>query len=226
MYLRCMYLLLLATLCGCNTKIVPIQMARVVQVARYTQNYKFENDEQARNILIKVVGPKNWKIIEDHYVFGDVVQDMMEGRFVIEGRIIFTLSLDPQNHDKFYIDGFGKYHLHRKTTNETILSADFDIVSAKAFSLSDVRDNGYLELEVTKNYTRYFAPEQGNFYHQSPLRFRLFIKQIKENVYMVDYNRKHDVFVAEELLGELEFKPPYRHMVIDLRSLQYLKDDY
>jgi len=201
-------------------------MARVVQVARYTQNYKFQNDEQARNILMKVVGPKNWKIIEDHYVFGDVVQDMMEGRFVIEGRIIFTLSLDPQNHDNFYIDGFGKYHLHRKTTNETILAADFDIVSAEAFSLSDVKKNGFIELEVVKNYTRYFAPEQGNFFHQSPLRFRLFVKEIKNDVYMVDYKQKHNVFVEGELLGELNFKPPYKHMVIDMRSLQYLKNDY
>ncbi|WP_372368046.1 hypothetical protein [Candidatus Uabimicrobium sp. HlEnr_7] len=216
----------LTILFGCSTKIVPIQMARIVQVARYTQNYKFDNDEQARNILMKVVGPKNWKIIEDHYVFGDVVQDMMEGRFVIEGRIIFTLSLDPQNHDRFYIDGFGKYHLHRKTTNETILAADFDIVSPEAFSLSDVKTKGYIELDVVKNYTRYFAPEQGNYFHASPLRFRLFIKQIKDDVYMVDYKRKHDVFTDGELLGELEFKPPYKHMVIDMRSLGYLKNDY
>lgn len=201
-------------------------MARITQIENYVQTYKFNNAAQAKSVLQKTVGEKNWKIIEEHYVFGDVVQDMLDGMIVVEGSLIFDMSLDPKNNDHFYIKGFGQYHVHRKTTNDIIMSADYRIINQEPFSLSKLKEDPFLEIEVKRYYTRYFASGEPHFWHEVPLRFRLKIKTLEEGVHMLDYEQKHKVIIEEEEVGEIQFLPPYEHQIIDLRSLDRLRNDY
>ena len=215
---------LLSAVPGC--RMVPVQMARVTQIETYEQWYEFSNETYAGEVFEKIIGTKNWQTLIDHQLHKGIVQDVLRKKVLVRGNLVFTLSLAPRDHDRFFVEGVGRYQVIRTTTNEILFSADYHILD-NIHSINDLRKNKILVIETRQRLTKHFAPARPDYYHDFVLKFRLYMRKITKNVYALDYDRKHDFLIDNDVVGYLHFfKPKHANKLIDLRGLDLLYDDY
>lgn len=209
---------------GC--RVVPVQMARVTQIDSYEQTYRIHNEIEADTVFRKVLGEKNWSIFIAYC--GDIIEILKELKnqeIVVQGTIISSMSLNPTNQNLFFIEGFGKYYVIRKTTNEILFSATYTIEN-NIYSISSIKKDKKLELTIKQKLVRHFYSDKPSYYHDVPLKFRVYLKKIKENVYSFAYEKKHEFLVDGKVVGTLFFKKGKGEKFFDFRGRNFLYNDY
>ena len=220
-----LFFLALSLLPAC--RVVPIQMARVVQIDTYEHWYEIKDETHADKVFREILGKKNW----DAFILYcgdiiDVLKDLREKKIVVQGSVIITMSLVPEDHDKFFIEGLGRYYVVRKSTNEIMFSATY-YITENIHSIKSLERNGKIEIEMKQHLIRHFAPEKPNYFHDAPLKFRMYIKAVKDQVFSFDYSRNHELVVNGEIVGYLKFKEPKSgSKLLDMRGLNLIRNDY
>lgn len=244
----------LSTLTACGSlKLVPIQMARVGQVEVYEQTFDFKKgpDEPAFSApwerdrwlnqridteLSVLVGPKNWQTLKDLYGLGTMREELVNGDLTIHGYLNVVISLDPNDVERFYIDGSGRFSLVRERTGEILLSGDFYTLSNQ-FTLEQL-NRGHIDIDIQQVITR--IPGHHTYLQKSKVRYRIQIDTQRQahQVYRIDYGKRHGVYLlpddpvmarTDELqrIGFLRFSAAHGEAkLLDLRGRGYLRDDY
>jgi hypothetical protein len=238
---------------GCaGTRVIPIQVARIHQTESYVQTYSLRDlkatpatdvaDEiQAQNRRIddvfgRLLGTPNWQVIKDLYGLGVVRDELLAKKIITRGLIDFTIYLDPFDHQRFFIEGAGRYFLVREKTGEILLSGDFSI-PAKPHAISEL-DQGYLVFDVEQIVTR--IPGQVTYLHGAPLKYKIYIDNSmrKTRVYAIDYSNRNrnEVYLPEDsdepisdsnLIGYMKMNAPgSASKLIDLRGIEFIRADY
>ena len=84
-----------------------------------------------------------------------------------------------------------------------------------------------MDIAIKQYVTRHFAVDKPNYFHQAPVKFRLYTKVIKPNVLSIDYDKKHELLINDEVAGYLRFdKPVLNNKLIDLRGMKLIRNDY
>ena len=245
-------LLSVLTACG-SLKLVPIQMARVGQVEVYEQTFDFAKhpgepafdapwkrdrwlNQRIDTDLSILVGPKNWQTLKDLYGLGTMREELVNGDLVIRGYINMVLSLDPNDVDRFYIDGNGRFSLVRERTGEILLSGDFYTLNNR-YTLEQL-ERGHIDVDIQQVITR--IPGQHTYLQKSKVRYRIQIDPESQahQVYRIDYTKRHGVYLLDDdpvlartkelrRIGFLRFSDAHgAAKLLDLRGRGYLRNDY
>ncbi len=213
---------------GCIPRLIPIQTARVTQMEFYSQYYNFKDAAHAKSVFVKMMGEKNWRVLEEYYVHGDILQDLLENNIAVQGALTLTMSLVPTDHDQLFLEGIGRYFVVRKRTNEIILSGDYYIKNNRQ-SIADLK-KGFIPLRIKQYLIRHFAPGETNYYHDVAIDFRIHMNtdMADEMIYSIDYESEHEVILDGEVIGYLKFDDttPREDKLIDLRGRKLVKNDY
>ena len=241
---------------GCSlTRIVPIQIVRISQNESYTQKFTFIRNitlntdsspdsaytleqlqiKEMDRIFFKLLGQRNWQNLKDLYGLGKLRDELILGEIYIKGLLHLTLYVDPVEHNKFLIEGMGRYFLIRKETKAILLSGNFHIPLEK--HLLEELDQGSVLLSVKLFITR--VPEQVTFLNEANLKYKVFMdtRMKNDHVYSVDYSKEHDVFLVEDqnqqiptekdLIAKIKIENLHQQAkLIDLRGIQFLRNDY
>lgn len=244
-----------AVLGGCSAvQIVPVQMSRVPIIETYQQRFHFSEakglsadayplDRQRRiNAQInshfrRLVGPKNWETLKEHYGLGPLRDELLEGKLHIKGHVSATISLHPQNYDQFVFGGIGRFFLMRESPSggELLMSGDF-VLEPQTHWISEL-ERGWVDAPVSLFISR--IPGEITRKHNANVQYRIFIDNAaaEHQVYSIDYDRRHEVYLLGRnrntidedtaLIGHLTFdRSDDGSQVIDLRGMQFLRRDY
>ena len=241
-------LLVLHTLItGCSIhKIVPLQIARVSQTDTYVQTFevnpspelraKFTNSRDAEiaeldNMLIVLLGKKNWQILKDSYGSSYIVDAFLKKKVKVKGQLNTTIYLEPVQHNKVLIEGFGRFFVLLE--NESILLSGDTHVIPKFYPLVDFA-NGDLQLESRFYVTR--IPKHISNYHEASIMSHIKInnKFKDDDVYALNYAAKHEMFLKlkpktnkETLrkIGYLKFDPTFASSkLVDFSGMTFVKE--
>ena len=220
-------LLFFTTLLLTSCRLVPIQIARVMQIESYEQTYDLENVEETAKLLEKLVGEKNWGILIDYLGSNEYLQELQQRQIVVKGNLIMSITLNPSNHETFFAEGFGRYYVIRKTTKELLFSADFHILENQ-HTLNEFTTKGFIATDIQQYMIRHF-PTAGekNYFHEKPFRMNIAVTSSMDGVYSIDYEKPHELVIDGQVAGHLHFSKSFSgKKLIDLRSRGYVKNDY
>ena len=219
--------LFLITLFLWGCRVVPIQVARVTQIETYEQTYNLENETQIAKVLEKLVGEKNWKILIDYLGSSEYIQELKSQDIAVKGNFISSMTLDPQNHNMFLFEGFGRYYVVRKTTKEVLFSADFRILE-NTHSVDDFKSKGFVGVDIQQFMIRHFPTDsEKNYFHEIPFHMKVAVTSPQEGVYSVDYTKPHELIIDGKTIGHLHFpKKLSNKKLIDMRGIGFLRNDY
>ena len=231
---------------GC--RVVPIQLARVVQIESYTQTFEFDNVTQAENIISKLIGGRNFSIILGEY--GSIADEIIAGKLRSEGSFVFIISLVPNNHDLFFAEGFGKFFLIYQNEissgdqiEEILYSGDFRIIPEQRL-LSDFIESGEVPVRFRQYPVRTYplepdeeADNKRAYLEGSDLCAIMKIDTSRGNrgVYTIDYSStEHQVFIGSDdecgsdpnlFVGHITFSYPFPSdsKMIDLKNRRFIK---
>lgn len=240
-------------LAGCGSlQVIPIQMARVGQVELYEQTFDFGElppkvaaqqkwqrerwlNERIDEALGRMVGTENWGVIKDVYGLAPMRAELVAGDLRIQGHLQTQIYLDPEDHDRFYFEGSGRFFLLRRRTREILLNGDFYIVPQR-HRIAQL-ERGYVDIDVQQIITR--IPGYRTHLQRSLVRYRIYIDNSRadDEVYSIDYDRRHDVYLIEDPdyqrtddaqhIGYLRFDEAHGDAkLLDLRGRGFLRDDY
>ena len=194
----------------------------------YSQYYNFRDAAHAKNVFVKLIGEKNWRVLEEYYVHGDILEDLLQNNIGVQGAFTLTISLVPTDHDKVFIEGIGRYFVVRNGTNEIILSGDYYIKNIR-LSIADMR-KGLMPVQIKQYLIRHFAPGETNYYQDVAIDFRIHMNTdlADKMIYSLDYEMDHEVILDGEVIGYLRFdeSTPTEDKLIDLRGLNLVRNDY
>ncbi len=250
----------LSAVTACSTvQLVPIQLGRIQQMETFQHTFEFSNALPARegsatredeprvitqylnariddkmNLLL---GSQNWQTLKNLYGLGELRDELVSGDIFIRGLLQYYITPDPYDHDRFLVEGTGRYFLIRQKTSAIMLTGDF-FVGPETFQISDLR-SGTLNFPVKLFTTR--VPGEMTYDHKSWVKYQIKLdnSRAEDNIYALDYTRKHEVFLlktedemlsAENRLGTLKLDAPSKSQrspkLFDLRGIQYLRSDY
>lgn len=241
-------LIILILLPACSFyKVVPLQLTRVSQTEAYTQSFEINPSEELitkykgnvrdakiaelDNMLIDLLGRKNWQIIKDNYGSKYIVDKFLENKVKIRGLLNNTIYLEPVKHDKVLIEGFGRFFVI--LDKETILLSGDTHVIPKFYKLSDFKD-GRLQLESKFFVTR--IPKNISSYHEAKIISHIKInnKLKEENVYALNYGENHEMFLqlrekiqgnGSRKIGHLKFDQSYAaSKLVDFSGMAFVKE--
>lgn len=231
--------------CGLIPRI-PIQMSRVVQVEQYEQ--KFVVSPEARDaaqpvvaadgtcnnatishfdgVFLRLVGPQNWRNLSATYGLPEICDELLAGSISLKGNIQFVVYLLAGDHDQFQFEGTGHYFLIQKNEgNKIMMAGDFEVIPT-LHSIGDLR-RGYLDVQFQVITTKVL--EQDTYLHESDLKYRIFMdtSRADDDTYNIDYARKHEAYLGDDLFGEIEIADDgYNTKLLDLRGISLLQSDY
>lgn len=243
-------LILLGTLsiliasCGLVPRI-PIQMSRVVQVERYDQVFIVAPDARQlsativaadgscndnttayfSNLFSRLIGSDNWNTLR--FSFGDLdyCDELLAGSIALKGNIQFIVYLLESDLDQFEIEGSGHYFLIRKSNDEIMMAGQFEVTPTLQ-SVNDLR-RGYLDIDIQLITTKVFDAQ--TYLHESDLKYRIFMDTSRagKDTYSIDYTRKHQAYLGDDLFGEIVIADTGRNTkLLDLRGKGLLQSDY
>lgn len=220
-------LVFFATFLITSCRLVPIQLTRVIQIESYEQTYDLKSVEKTANVLEKLMGEKNWEILINYLGSNEYLQELQQSQIIVKGNLIMSITLDPNDHETFFAEGFGRYYVIRETTKELLFSADFRIIENK-HTLNEFKAKGFIAIDVQQYMIRHF-PTAGekNYFHEKPFRINIFTTSSMEGVYSIDYEKPHELLIDGQVAGHLHFsKSLSGKKLIDVRSRGYVKNDY
>ncbi len=229
---------------GCSAlQIAPIQLGRIAQLETYSHTYDFGKDantatekqinRKIENTFSLLLGEKNWQALKDRYGFNDIRDELIAKSIQIKGVAQFYISIDPENQQRFLLEGTGKYLLLRDKTKAIMLSGDF-IAPPAMYQIADL-DAGLLSIDVNLYTTR--IPGETTYYQEGVVvkyQIRIDTSRKSDGVYRIDYGAVHGVHLlsnkddpvsAENKIGELRFdyKNLRANKLLDVRGLNYLR---
>jgi len=250
------FFLILLTLCGCSPlQVAPIQMGRVAQLETFRHTFDFgevnssgsssnmddfasatrDINQRIERKFTRLLGKANWQTLKDLYGLSDIRDELVDKSIYIKGVAQFYISIDPFNHQRFLLEGTGKYFLIREKTGAILLSGDFFAVPT-SYEIADL-ENGELPVNVTLFTTR--IPAEVTYYHEAIVKYliRIETSRKKDNIYRLKYDAVHDVHLLqtqdepitkENKLGELTLdnKAQGPKKLLDLRGIKSLRSDY
>ncbi|BBM87911.1 hypothetical protein [Candidatus Uabimicrobium amorphum] len=225
--LQKLMLLTLALLFLQSCRVAPIQMARVTQIDSYKQTYNFKDESQAARALEKLMGQKNWEILIDYLGSSEYFQELQSKNIFVKGSFVMSITLNPKDHNRFLVEGFGRYYVVRNKTNEVLFSADYRIIE-KQHTIDDFQKKKVLNVDVQHSMIRHFPTEgEKNFYHEAPFNMNIFVTSTTDGVYTLNYDKEHELVIDGEVVGNMYFaKSLAQQKLIDLRDMGYVKNDY
>jgi hypothetical protein len=240
---------------GCaGPKIIPIQMARTTQTESFEQTFEFLTtasgyhsgtlrdldyqdaiDRQLDYVFNRLLGEKNWQRLKDLYGVGPLRGELVRQQIRSRGIVNLQISIDPLDHKVFYLEGSGRFFIVRDRSKEILLSGDFLLLPSE-HRLTDLEE-GHVTVDVKLIVSR--VPGETTFLNDAFMRYRIFFDHLHDDqqVFSIDYDRRHEVYlhaslepyVDEEgqLIGHVTFvKEASSSKLIDLRGIEYLRDDY
>ena len=155
-----------ALLSGCIQ--IPVQMARTVDVASYSQRY-VARDETSLKVIQRLVGKDNTRLLcaaglQDSCVPSEdtapiwsafVLKDL-----TVEGQFIITITPDASDPEhQVIIEGFGQYLARRRAVDnlkhrldgwEPVMQANFTLGGQARHSISEIERLGYVVVPIVQ----------------------------------------------------------------------------
>ena len=233
--------------------LVPIQMVRAPQFESYEQTFYFGgvswppreaaylNPETQRRINAEIdsnfrymIGEKNWQTLKDKYGLGPLRDELLRQKLKLTGSVYMVFTISARDHDRFFVEGSGRFFLVRERTEEILLNGDFQIIPVS--QNLEMLDSGFIDLDVLLVISR--VPGEMTYRHSTRVRYRIKIDKLRpaDEVYAIDYDHAHEVLLPPadgavtgplSPVGHLRFHraasdPKY----LDLRGRQLLRKDY
>jgi hypothetical protein len=232
------FLLVLSATCslGC----IPIQMTRIAQVETYRQRYEFCGDKNlSARAMDLFLGSKEWAALEKKgdsksqatdKSRADYYASTLTDQFDVIGQLAFFMSLYPTDRDEFFIEGYGKHIVFSKTSANLgiIMTADFFIVDDGPILIESLRKSKSVVVKVRQQITREFLLSEDNSANSesdksrefqgrgvkiAEVYIRIYLKELEDYVFVIDYDREHDVGIPKigaptlelETIGFLRF---------------------
>lgn len=226
---------LLISACGLIPRL-PIQTARVVQTEQYEQFFTIPSgggetscNDDSRNYLSgmfpRLIGPENWANLSVVFARPSICDEMAAEKISILGNMNAIVYLVPGTVDEFVLEGSGHYYLIRQADRSIMMGGDFQILPDK-HSVADMR-RGSLDIDIQLITTMIGGVT--TYMHDADLSYRIFIDldRQEDDVYAIDYTRRHQAFLGEDMISEIVFSAGERpNKLIDFRGVELLQTDY
>jgi hypothetical protein len=230
------------------TRVVPIQIARVSQTEFFTQKFDFEKkediekqDKNVDKIFTKLLGPKNWQNLKDHYGVKEIRDELIKNEMEIKSFMNFSIYIDPREQKEFLVEGTGRYFLIRK--NGAIILTGDALIPLERHKFSEI-DKGSVVIGVKIIISR--VPNLTTYDSKSWLKYKIYFDtSMKEDrVYSIDYYKNHEVYLCTkdtkeecedkngktlsnyDRLGNLIFQNAGKAKLWDFRGIELLRNDY
>ena len=240
--------------CACTmVQVVPIQFARISQTEQYQQSFVFASrssphcsayfeelpfeSAQIRcidTLFANLLGQPNWQKLKDLYGLAALRDEFVAGQLKLDGQLNFVIYVDPREHQRFIVEGSGRYFMIRQSTGAILMIGDYRILPSR-YSIGDL-DRGYLVLNIRLYVSS--IPGQITYLHQAPLKYKIFIDNSmkKVGVYRIDYAKTHQAYMTSNiddlarginLIGELTLTDDHHDAkLMDFRGIEFLQQDY
>lgn len=226
---------LLISACGLIPR-MPIQTARVVQTEQYEQFFTIGSDDAStscsaddRNYLSRMfprlIGPENWASLSVVFARPSICDELAAEQISILGNMLAVVYLTPGSVDEFVLEGSGHYYLVRKADRSIMMGGDFQI-KPTTHSVADMQ-RGFLDIDIQLITT--MIGGVNTYMHDADLRYRIFIdlSRSDNDVYAIDYAKRHQAFLGEDMVSEMVFAAGDRPgKLIDFRGVGLLQTDY
>jgi hypothetical protein len=158
------WLLAVVALAGCFK--VPVQAARVVDVARYTQRY-VAADGTSYEVIRRLVGPGNTRLLcgpDEHCdpteVTGPIWSAFVVSKLSVDGQFVITITPDAGDpEERVVVEGFGQYLLSRPALDdvrrptgerEPVMQANFTMGGTASYDIAEIERLGYIVVPIVQ----------------------------------------------------------------------------
>jgi hypothetical protein len=205
------------------------------------------------NELIKNGG----KTKQYHDIIGGKCESWGNAQIVLS---VIPNSIIGKNHFQFYVSGNGRYYIYLKSDQTIYYSSDFSIVQ-DMHDVDELRQ-GKVIVKFKQQLTNHFSYDEGasnvrsialrdsanksfNYVNQIStglrdhrseeaieVHIRLNTDLADNNIYSINYEVKHEVWIGNDFIGYMEFeKPKYpinsiNYKLMDLRGIEFIRKDY
>lgn len=224
----------------------PIQITQTPQLESYTQRYTFCRDAPATRDRLdeQVLGPLEYS--PDPLPFEKII---------VRGSVYFRIMLTPRDRKHFFIEGLGWHKIFYGDVDPLpaqfrfTFTTEFPWIQVSVVEGSDadyrllgtadyrVEDDGpipitrlgegFLTIRTKVSTTSWYHREAR--YLTTEIFIRVYLRELDDDVYTIDYGREHDIGIAVETNGHRRLVRPIGHMqfatptdgrhILDVRDL-------
>jgi hypothetical protein len=131
--------------------------------------------------------------------------------------------------------GNGNYSIVFKDDNQIYYSSNFQVVQDETYSSADLK-KGMIKARLRQQLISHYVAKKTvsavnediykNYTNDSEILIHFYLKNLSPNVYSVNYEIPHPIYVGGLFVGNLRFIRPRHPKVIDLRGLHFVRNKY